>query len=103
MDLDAIFVTGLMISFCTFGTALAFTAAGCWRSAKRVRQLERQLRSIAASSAEDGYVVDLDERLESVEAELGRLSERQDLLRRMVSGGQDQAAERPARRHATPT
>jgi hypothetical protein len=100
MDLDAIVVTGLMIGFCTLGTALAFTAAGWWRSAKRVRRLERQLRSIAASSVEDGSVVHLAERLESVEAELGILGERQDLLRNVLRGGQLGATERPAHRRA---
>jgi len=102
MDLDAILVTGLMISFCTFGTALAFTAAGWWRSAKRVRHLERQLRSIAASFGEDGSFGSLDERFESVEGELARLSDKQDFLGRIVTEAQHRAME-PPRRHVTPT
>ena len=85
MDVEAVFVIGLMISFSTFGTALAFSAVGWWRSAKRARELENQLRRTVDTLNAGADALRLDARLESLETQLDRLAGGQEFLTRVMS------------------
>jgi hypothetical protein len=84
MDLDAIFITALMVSFSTFGTALAFSAVGWWRSARRVRELEEKLDQSLEINAGREREEEVAARLESYEAQLERLADGQEFLTQVL-------------------
>ena len=84
MDLDAIFITALMVSFSTFGTALAFSAVGWWRSARRVRELEEKLDQSLELTAGREREEEMAARLEAYEAQLERLADGQEFLTQIL-------------------